>query len=143
MRVVKVVTSCTSEGCKGKCWVSRAFNFTSYLNDSLLKAANSIKIRQALLFCKQQQLRNRLKLARLQYNHFSWPSICLYSLFIIATLTSFTMTKNRIATASDDPTAPVTKLADQTAVPKTFSDGLPLPKMLVFDLDYTLVCVLC
>ena len=34
--------------------------------------------------------------------------------------------------------APPTILTDEAPVPLSFNDGLPLPKMVVFDLDYTL-----
>ncbi|KAL6717499.1 hypothetical protein ACLMJK_005414 [Lecanora helva] len=34
--------------------------------------------------------------------------------------------------------SPFSSLAEQSLVPETFADGLPLPKILVFDLDYTL-----
>lgn len=37
-----------------------------------------------------------------------------------------------------DATTTTTALPEKTAWPATFTDGLPLPKIVVFDLDYTL-----
>ncbi|KAF2791275.1 magnesium-dependent phosphatase-1 [Melanomma pulvis-pyrius CBS 109.77] len=39
---------------------------------------------------------------------------------------------------NDPPTTTTTELPSQAAWPSTLTDGLPLPKMMVFDLDYTL-----
>ncbi|KAL2055481.1 hypothetical protein ABVK25_004289 [Lepraria finkii] len=43
------------------------------------------------------------------------------------------MVKKPISQASD-----TSSLTDQALAPETFTDGLPLPKMIIFDLDYTL-----
>lgn len=40
--------------------------------------------------------------------------------------------------ASTDISAPSTTIPEQNPLPQTFQDGLPLPKLIVFDLDYTL-----
>lgn len=44
----------------------------------------------------------------------------------------------RRAVNSNDSTRTSTTLQEKTAWPATFTDGLPLPKIVVFDLDYTL-----
>ena len=45
-------------------------------------------------------------------------------------------TRNTVDTG--DETTTTTAPAQQVPAPSTFSDGLPLPKLFVFDLDYTL-----
>ncbi|KAF2478544.1 magnesium dependent phosphatase 1 [Neohortaea acidophila] len=45
---------------------------------------------------------------------------------------------SKTAFSSADPTTTITLPAEEIPTPKTFTDGLPLPKLFVFDLDYTL-----
>jgi len=49
----------------------------------------------------------------------------------------YSMTRRTTASASDDTTT-TTLPAEAVSAPSTFTDRLPLPKMMVFDLDYTL-----
>jgi magnesium-dependent phosphatase 1 len=65
----------------------------------------------------------------------------LLVLFLALLITIMTRRSNRepeVVFADDDATTTVTKSAESVGAPATFSDGLPLPKMIVFDLDYTL-----
>ena len=59
-------------------------------------------------------------------------SVCLlFSLLPLAIL----MGKKQAPQSAGLPTSILT---DQLRAPETFTDGLPLPKLVVFDLDYTL-----
>lgn len=42
------------------------------------------------------------------------------------------------SSVTEDPASTTTALPGQTGWPFTLTDGLPLPKIIVFDLDYTL-----
>lgn len=58
--------------------------------------------------------------------------------FLISIMTRRSNREPAVVFAGDEATTTVTKSADSVGAPATFNDGLPLPKMIVFDLDYTL-----
>lgn len=53
-------------------------------------------------------------------------------------LQTYTMPRHSGITTQSDDTATTTTLPEKVQWPSTFTDGLPLPKIVVFDLDYTL-----
>ena len=56
-----------------------------------------------------------------------------FSILLLLLFFANDMVKKKTAESSDS-SLPI----DQGSIPNTFTDGLPLPKMIVFDLDYTL-----
>ena len=55
---------------------------------------------------------------------------------IVSLLSFFILTFTMVRKAAESPTPAI--LGEQPLEPETFNDGLPLPKLIVFDLDYTL-----
>jgi hypothetical protein len=59
--------------------------------------------------------------------------------FAVAALAAIVMVRKSYKTVeTGDDSTTVTAPASEVEAPSTFSDGLPLPQVMVFDLDYTL-----
>lgn len=65
------------------------------------------------------------------------PVLILLVLYLYGTFPP-TMPRRSTGLSTSDPTTTTTAPPETISWPATFTDGLPLPKLIVFDLDYTL-----
>jgi hypothetical protein len=88
-------------------------------------------------------------LANIQHNTnlapsrlFTFVFVAIATAFILKSISlrrpSSTMPRRSGASSRSTDTTPTTTLPEKVQWPSTFTDGLPLPKIVVFDLDYTL-----
>ena len=64
--------------------------------------------------------------------------ICLAPLIALKSATMTRKTRTDVSMSQEDPTTTTSLPQEAAPAPSTFQDGLPLPKLIVFDLDYTL-----
>jgi magnesium-dependent phosphatase 1 len=66
------------------------------------------------------------------------PRVFLSATILVLLLAIYLTMTSHHSSFAEDGTTTVSLPAETVPQPSTFSDGLPLPKMIVFDLDYTL-----
>ena len=90
-------------------------------------------------FCKHNcnPIQATLALSRFLFAHFTAIAFA-YLCTPISYLPDTTMPRRSGTSTRSDDTATTTTLPEKVQWPSTFTDGLPLPKIVVFDLDYTL-----
>lgn len=106
--------------------------------DVIVALRHSQHYQQLFLICKSIATGNIEANARLLYFVFAAIAFAYILPSYRSYLQAYTMPRRSGTTTQSDDTATTTTLPEKVQWPSTFTDGLPLPKVVVFDLDYTL-----